>query len=95
MMMNRQERIQDILQAKFAPVVLEIADQSRKHASHAARDGLEPGETHYKVVMVSAALAGQSRLARQRAVNEALEPEFKTGLHALSLTLKTPDEAKG
>ncbi|OYV66913.1 MAG: BolA family transcriptional regulator, partial [Acidiphilium sp. 37-67-22] len=32
-------------------------------------------------------------VARQRAVNEALKAEFETGLHALSLDLKTPDEA--
>jgi BolA protein len=43
--------------------------------------------------MVAAALQGQSRLARSRAVHEALDAEFKTGLHALSLKLQTPDEA--
>jgi BolA protein len=91
--MNRQERIRSILQAEFAPVVLEITDQSGKHAGHAGRNGLEAGETHYQVVMVSAALAGQSRLARSRAVHAALDAEFKTGLHALSLTLSTPEEA--
>ncbi|MDE2391216.1 MAG: BolA family transcriptional regulator, partial [Rhodospirillales bacterium] len=36
---------------------------------------------------------GLSRVARQRAVNEALAGEFSTGMHALSLTLRTPEEA--
>jgi len=91
-MTNRYERIQGILNATFAPDALEIIDESAKHAGHAARNGVAGGETHYRVVMVSEALHGQSRLARSRAVHEALEPEFKSGLHALSLTLRTPEE---
>lgn len=93
-MTNRYERIHDLLNAAFAPVVLEIVDESAKHASHAARNGVAGGETHYQVLMVSAALAGHSRLARSRAVHEALAAEFKTGLHALSLTLRTPEEVQ-
>ena len=92
-MSGRYERIHDLLEAAFAPVKLEIADESRKHASHAARNGLEAGETHYRVLMVSPAFVGQSRLARSRAVHEALAAEFNTGLHALSLVLRTPEEA--
>jgi stress-induced morphogen len=93
-MTNRYERIHDTLTVAFTPVVLEIVDESAKHASHAARNGVAGGETHYRVLMVSEALAGQSRLARSRAVHEALEAEFKTGLHALSLTLRTQAEAQ-
>jgi BolA protein len=94
-MTNRYERIHDLLEAAFAPVTLEIVDESAKHASHAARNGLEAGETHYRVLMVSQALAGQSRVARSRAVHDALADEFKSGLHALSLTLRTPEETQG
>jgi BolA protein len=94
-MTNRYERIHEILSSSFAPVALEIVDESAKHASHAARNGVAGGETHYRVVMVSEAMAGQSRLARSRAVHEALEPEFKTGLHALSLSLRAPGEVAG
>jgi BolA protein len=92
-MTKRDKRIQDLLEAAFKPVRLEIRDESRKHASHGARNGLEAGETHYKVLMVSPALEGLSRVARSRAVHEALAAEFSSGLHALSLTLHTPDEA--
>jgi BolA family transcriptional regulator, general stress-responsive regulator len=92
-MNNRYERIREILTTTFAPVTLEIIDESAKHASHAARNGVAGGETHYQVRMVADALAGQSRVARQRAVNAALNAEFQTGLHALSLTLRTPEEA--
>lgn len=79
------------LRAQFAPVHFALTDESAKHAGHA---GAQPGgETHYNVVMVSAAFEGQSRVARQRLVYQALREEFDTGLHALSLNLKTPDEA--
>jgi BolA protein len=45
------------------------------------------------VTIVSAAFAGQSRLARQRLVYEALAEELATRVHALSLTTLAPDEA--
>jgi stress-induced morphogen len=92
-MKNRYERIQEILETAFKPTLLEIVDESAKHANHAGRNGLPAGETHYQVRMVAASLQGQSRVARSRAVHEALDGEFKTGLHALSLKLQTPDEA--
>ncbi|MBU6396870.1 MAG: BolA family transcriptional regulator [Rhodospirillales bacterium] len=92
-MTNRVERMKMALEGAFQPSVLKIEDESRRHANHAGRHGLPAGETHYKVTMVSAAFAGLSRVARQRAVNEALAGEFSTGMHALSLTLRTPEEA--
>jgi BolA protein len=45
--------------------------------------------------MVSAAFAGVSRVARSRAVHEALAGEFSTGLHALALRLQSPEEVMG
>jgi BolA protein len=79
------------LREQFAPLHFVLTDQSAMHAGHA---GAQPGgETHYKVVMVAAAFQGLSRVARQRLVYQALGEEFDTGLHALSLDLKTPEEA--
>lgn len=89
---TRAERIRTVLEREFAPAVLVVADESARHAGHAGNpDGR--GETHYAVTLVSARFAGMGRLARSRAVHAALEAEFATGLHALSLTLRTPDEA--
>ncbi len=79
-----------MLRAVFAPTVLTITDESARHAGHAgARPG---GETHYDVLLVSEAFRGMSRVARSRAVHEALAGEFAGGMHALSLTLRTPEE---
>jgi BolA protein len=83
--------MESALRAQFAPVAFELNDESARHAGHA---GAQPGgETHYRLRMVSEAFAGLSRVARQRLVYHALGEEFDTGLHALSLDLKTPEEA--
>jgi BolA protein len=92
-MTTRRDRIHKTLTDIFAPESLEISDESGKHANHAGRQGLPAGETHYRVTMVAEALAGQSRLARSRSVHDALADEFKSGLHALSLSLRAPEEA--
>jgi BolA protein len=81
------------LEARFQPALLEITDDSASHAGHA---GASPGgETHYSMHMVSAAFSGMSRVARSRAVHEALAGEFSTGLHALALRLQSPEEVMG
>ncbi len=92
-MQSRQERLRSVLVRIFAPTVLEVVDDSARHAGHAGSS--DAGETHYSVRMVSAAFAGQSRVARSRAVHEAVAGEFRDGLHALSLTLQSPAEYDG
>ena len=89
-MSNRADRLAATLSETFAPTLLRVADESARHAGHA---GAGPGgQTHYAVLLVSAAFAGQGRVARSRAVHAALAGEFATGLHALALTLRTPEE---
>lgn len=93
-MTTRYERIAAAITANFKPLSFEIIDESSKHEGHAHRMGAGAGgETHYQLKMVSESFAGLSRVARSRAVHQALEGEFSTGLHALSLVLKTPAEA--
>jgi stress-induced morphogen len=86
----RAERIETLLRAAFAPTLLRIADDSARHAGHAGATAA--GETHYSVLLVSAAFEGQGRVARHRAVNAVLREEFASGLHALALVLRTPAE---
>lgn len=91
-MSKRADRIESQLRASFAPAMLQITDDSQRHAGHA---GAAPGgETHYTVVMVSEAFRGQTRIARSRAVHAVLAAELAGGLHALALTLRTPEEAE-
>lgn len=83
-------RIEKLLTNQFAPTALAVIDDSAKHAGHAgARAG---GESHFTVSITSAAFAGQSRVARQRAVYAVLTPLFDEGLHALALQVNAPGE---
>jgi BolA protein len=83
---SRQERIERTLTEAFRPERLGVENESNRH-------GVPPGsETHFKVLVVSEAFAGQSPVARQRRVNDLLRGEFAAGLHALSLRLLTPDQ---
>ena len=89
---TRADRIRHAL-AALDPALLVVNDDSSQHAGHmGARPG---GETHYSVLVVADAFAGQNRVARHRMVNAALDAEFTGGLHALSLTLRTPAEHAG
>ncbi len=88
---TRAERLEAALRAAFAPSELRVVDDSARHAGHA---GARPeGETHYSVLVVAEAFRGMNRVARSRAVHAALEQEFAGGMHALGLTLRTPEEA--
>jgi BolA protein len=89
--LSRAERIESVLRAELAPAALQLKDESALHAGHA---GAGPGgETHYRVQIVSSRFEGAGRVARQRLVYDLLRAEFASGLHALSLDLKTPAES--
>jgi BolA protein len=86
----RAARLEAILTEAFSPVLLRVVDDSARHAGHA---GAQPGgETHYHIVVVSEAFRGLARIARSRAVHTAVATEFASGMHALSLELRTPEE---
>ena len=88
--------MQEKLTAGLAPVRLEIEDDSGRHAGHhheGGMDGQAGGESHFNVVVVSAAFEGQGRVQRQRAVNDLLRAELAGPVHALSIRALTPDEA--
>ncbi len=87
-MTNRASRIRDKLTDAFDPVVLDVVDDSARHAGHA---GASPqGETHFTVTIVAEGFRGLSRVQVQRAINMVLGGEFDTGLHALSIKAAVP-----
>ncbi len=91
--MDRQPIARELrrrLEGAFAPLRLEIEDQSERHRGHAGyREG---GESHFRVVMVSAAFSGLSRIARERRVHDCLRDLLAGPIHALSLRLLAPEE---
>jgi len=80
-----------LLTEAFAPTRLEVINDSARHHGHAGDDG--SGESHFTLVVESAAFAGQSRLARQRMVNRALGDIPGTRVHALAIRALAPGEA--
>jgi len=89
------QTIRDKLTAAFAPQILEVTDDSARHAGHAgaARADGGHGETHFTVHIVSAAFEGQSRVERQRRIHAVLEAELKATVHALAIRAQAPGEA--
>jgi BolA family transcriptional regulator, general stress-responsive regulator len=79
------------LEAAFRPTRLEVINESHLHAGHRSSPGT--GESHFRVVIVSARFAGKSRLERHRLVNEALAAELAGKVHALALRARAPDES--
>ena len=78
------------LQEAFQPITLKLDDDSDRHAGHA---GAAPGgESHFNLLIESAAFAGLSRVARQRAVYAVLKDELAGQLHALSVKAYAPGE---
>ena len=85
------EAIRHKLTAAFAPVRLEIEDDSSRHHGHA---GASPaGESHFNVLIEAAAFAGSPKVARQRMVYRALAEELAGPVHALSVKALAPGEA--
>lgn len=88
--MTFKERLSDKLTAAFAPVDLEVIDESHRHHGHSGWK--EGGETHFRVKVVSAAFAGKSRLDRHRAINAAVAAELAERVHALAIEARAPGE---
>ena len=76
--------------AVLAPLELTIDDESALHVGHAGAAG---GGGHYRMTLISAAFAGQPRVARHRLVYDALADLMQRKIHALAMTLLAPDEA--
>ena len=93
--MQVSQTIRAKLTAAFAPIALDVVDESHRHAGHggATRADGSQGETHFHVRIVSAAFDGINRVERQRRVYAALADELKGPVHALSLNALTPTEA--
>ena len=84
--MRVEDEIRQKLAVAFAPRALEVMDESESHRGHAGYQ--EGGQSHFRVRIASDAFKGQSRIARQRAVHEALGPDLIGRIHALALKIE-------
>jgi BolA family transcriptional regulator, general stress-responsive regulator len=84
--MTVQQDIEQRLQSRFSPVFLDVANESHQH-------NVPPNsETHFRVVLVSTAFDGSSRVARHQQVYAALAPQLEGPVHALALHIYSPCE---
>lgn len=80
--MGIESEIRQRLAAAFTPTRLEVMNESHRHAGHAGDDG--SGESHFAVLIRAEALAAMTRVARHRAVHQALG-DISTRVHALAI----------
>ena len=72
----------------FAPLSLEVIDESHQHHGHS---GARPdGESHFRVRIVAEAFRGKSRVDQHRMVNAVLAAELKERVHALAIEASAP-----
>jgi BolA protein len=90
-MTGRVDLIRSRLNAALAPEVLDIEDESHRHAGHA---GARDGRGHFRVRIVSTAFVRKSALARHRLVYAALGDLMQSDIHALAIDARTPEEIR-
>ena len=78
------------LNASLSPTRLDLEDQSHQHIGHAGHD--PRGESHFALIIESAAFAGLSRVERQRKVYAALGELMHERVHALTIKATAPGE---
>jgi BolA protein len=76
----------------LAPLALDVVDDSARHRGHSGHD--PRGESHFNVRIVSAAFEGQTRVARQRMVNQALADLLVERVHALAIEARAPSDTR-
>ena len=82
--MTVKDEIEERLTAAFAPSVLEVVNESHKHTGHAGDDG--SGASHFHIIIRAAAFQPMNRVARHRAVQQALG-DLNQRIHAISLDI--------
>jgi BolA family transcriptional regulator, general stress-responsive regulator len=80
--MTVKDDIEKRLTTAFRPSVLEVVNESHKHAGHAGDDG--SGASHFHITIRAEAFAAMSRVARHRAVQKALG-DLNQRVHAIGL----------
>ncbi|MEY4695669.1 MAG: hypothetical protein RIT14_97 [Pseudomonadota bacterium] len=78
------DEITQKLTTAFAPTRLEVINESHRHAGHSGDDG--SGESHFRIVIRAPAFGPMTRLARHRAVQQALG-DLNSRIHAIALDI--------
>ena len=92
--MSVEATIREKLTQAFQPTRLDVVNESHLHAGHRSSPGT--GESHFRVLIVSAAFAGASRVARHRAVNKLrkIDPRMFSSRNVRSDRIVIPEEIR-
>ncbi|WP_144061290.1 BolA family protein [Hyphomicrobium denitrificans] len=82
--------LREKLMVELRPTRLDVINESELHAGHKSSPGT--GESHFRILIVSGAFAGKSRVERHRIVNDLLKDEIRGDVHALALATLAPGE---
>jgi len=85
-MSSRAERIEQALDEGLELLHLEVVDESGNHSVP------EGAQSHFKVVAVSPQFGETTRIHRHRLINQLLQSEFDSGMHALAIHAYTEQE---
>jgi len=88
--MSVEAAIREKLTQVLQPTRLDVVNESHLHAGHRTSPGT--GESHFRVLVVSPAFAGKSRIDRHRMINDTLAAELKGKVHALAIKAYAPGE---
>lgn len=84
--MTLAEDIRSRLEQAFTPSELQVIDDSERHRGHAGYQ--EGGESHWHIVIAASALDDMGRVARHRAIHEAIGRDILDRIHALSIDIR-------
>ncbi|MDX8396387.1 MAG: BolA family protein [Mariprofundaceae bacterium] len=90
--MTPTDQIRCILEQTFEPTILQIEDDSWKHAGHAGAK--ESGGGHFTIHIQAHAFTDVSRLQSHRKINQALASLFGPVIHALSIHASAPESTQ-
>lgn len=83
-------QIKEIISKKLQPIVLEVHNESDKHAGHAGSPGT--GQSHFSVLVVSDKFKGKNRIERHQMVYACLKDLMNNPIHALAIKAYTQEE---
>lgn len=88
--MTVEQDMREAVIVALEPERLDIINESHMHEGHASSPGT--GESHFRMLVVSKAFSGRSRIERHRMVNSVLAGFLANRVHALAIKAYAPGE---
>jgi BolA family transcriptional regulator, general stress-responsive regulator len=86
------KQVEALLTELYTPTNLVIVDNSWQHAGHTSNT---LGGSHLAITLVSTVFTGMPVMQRFKHVHATLKPLMQSHIHALELTLRSPEQVQG